>query len=365
MPNAVVNLIGEIRRRRTERVIYALLAMLGLGLVSLIWATHGVKPDIGARFVALSFLTALASFVAGAALGLLFGLPGRAGDGRADGGGGYVDRTTLEQIADWLTKIIVGVALTQLPSIERRFDRLTVDVTHDLYCPHAGAAGCGRLVGGSIIAAFAVGGFLIAYLWMRRWFILEMLDRDKQITHAEAAILKAKGEGRVATPPAGASSGQPATIGKGTNTVALAIAADAEGTGTGAAQATAAKIKPGSANDDPWLGVFGGSAIAGDACITAKVTDAADWPDWFEINLTVLGITPAAQAALAGQTALLYLHPTFGPKARRVGFGADGQARLQLFAWGAFTVGAILPDGRTLELNLAQLPGVSDVFRNR
>jgi hypothetical protein len=68
---------------------------------------------------------------------------------------------------------------------------------------------------------------------------------------------------------------------------------------------------------------------------------------------------------VAGTTAVFFLHPTFGKAVRSVAFGIDGRAPLQLFAYGAFTVGVLLQDGTTLELNLATLPGVPDIFRSR
>lgn len=36
----------------------------------------------------------------------------------------YAPSTSLEQVADWLTKIIVGVGLTQLNKIPRKLDSL-------------------------------------------------------------------------------------------------------------------------------------------------------------------------------------------------------------------------------------------------
>lgn len=44
----------------------------------------------------------------------------------------------------------------------------------------------------------------------------------------------------------------------------------------------------------------------------------------------------------------------------------DGRAELVIRAWGAFTVGVELDEGRRLlELNLAELPGVPKEFAER
>jgi hypothetical protein len=60
------------------------------------------------------FLVAGSFFLAGALLGLLFGIP-RAVKGQNSGP--YAPNTNLEEISDWLTKILVGVGLTQIPGI--------------------------------------------------------------------------------------------------------------------------------------------------------------------------------------------------------------------------------------------------------
>src|SRR6266508_6277591 len=68
--------------------------------------------------LAVAALVAGGAFVAGGLLGFLFGIPrSLAGpEGSVDGaaaGGAYRPNTNLEQISDWLTKILVGVGLVQ------------------------------------------------------------------------------------------------------------------------------------------------------------------------------------------------------------------------------------------------------------
>jgi hypothetical protein len=60
-----------------------------------------------------------------------------------------------------------------------------------------------------------------------------------------------------------------------------------------------------------------------------------------------------------------YLHPIFA-KHRETVLPKNGMARLELIVWGSFTVGAVTDDGTTnLELDLAELPGVPEAFRER
>lgn len=70
------------------------------------------------QVAAFGLLLALASVMVGVLVGFLFGIPRalqNAGTGGAEAGWGrYSTNTNLEQISDWLTKILVGVGLVEL-----------------------------------------------------------------------------------------------------------------------------------------------------------------------------------------------------------------------------------------------------------
>jgi hypothetical protein len=203
---------------------------------------------------------------------------------------------------------------------------------------------------------------VIAYLWTRRFFILEMVNRDdavRGILGAQAQRDQAAKEGRVQQGTA-APDAEPVDYSDAVN----AILNDGKRNATNDAMRTAAaRIKPGSDTDDPWRGAFGGASSDDRALLTASVSPLPGESRNFQVDLIVAGVAPESQRQLAGQKVLLYLHPTFGKEVKVISFGADGRAALQLFAYGAFTVGALLEDGRTLELNLATLPGAPDQFK--
>ena len=69
-------------------------------------------------------LAATGAFAVGAILGLLFGVP-HAGD-KPVGGKTWslVPNTSFDQISDWLTKILVGVGLTQLLGLPQKLQAL-------------------------------------------------------------------------------------------------------------------------------------------------------------------------------------------------------------------------------------------------
>jgi hypothetical protein len=208
-------------------------------LIELVYALS-LPSKGGFYFVVWAWTASLAAALAGAFLGLLFGLPslpvsrpstrveappvpdsnpnpaspsGEQEDSASAPGTltvqtpttrveqdlPYNDSTSLEQIADWLTKIIVGLTLTQYSSWSQRFDTIARGLTNRLLGIQDSCVGgtgaqrvrvrevceaTGAVPGGSIIIAFAAIGFLVAYLWMRRYFIIEMVVGKRQAVDA-------------------------------------------------------------------------------------------------------------------------------------------------------------------------------------
>jgi hypothetical protein len=70
--------------------------------------------------------------------------------------------TNLEQVSDWLTKIIVGVGLIELNKIPGLIDRLALLMT-----PSFGDRSNSVSVATSVIVLFSAGGFLIGYVTTR------------------------------------------------------------------------------------------------------------------------------------------------------------------------------------------------------
>lgn len=117
--------------------------------------------------VVAAVLVGIAAFVAGALLGFLFGIPRSAQAADPLGGerplrGGYTVNTNLEQISDWLTKILVGVGLIQLGNIGAGLGQLLTALT-----PAFGSEAGSSAVAGAVLAFFSVWGFLLSYLLTR------------------------------------------------------------------------------------------------------------------------------------------------------------------------------------------------------
>lgn len=119
------------------------------------------------------------------------------------------------------------------------------------------------------------------------------------------------------------------------------------------------------ATEDPNKGAFEGQFLSNNRRLSATVTASSD-PDWFMIELQVKSTSAANPLQKMVQ---FHLHPTFKPNDIVGVMPIEGVARLRIWAWGAFTVGAVCDGGATrLELDLSDesaVPGAPDKFRGR
>jgi tetratricopeptide (TPR) repeat protein len=81
----------------------------------------------------------------------------------------FTPSTNLEQIADWLTKILVGVGLTQIPKIIRYYNQLCQALGEPLNTFTNGKYGAA--LAGAVMIVSAIEGFLIVYLWTYLYLI--------------------------------------------------------------------------------------------------------------------------------------------------------------------------------------------------
>ncbi|MFF2081842.1 hypothetical protein ACFVXG_44610 [Kitasatospora sp. NPDC058162] len=102
-----------------------------------------------------------ASTVLGGALGFLFGVP-RVKSGSGEPQGSYAPNTNLEQVSDWLTKVLLGVGLTQLGSLGERLHQLGTALA-----PALGGEDAAVPFGAALVLYFLVLGFLAGWLVTR------------------------------------------------------------------------------------------------------------------------------------------------------------------------------------------------------
>ncbi|WP_299620818.1 tetratricopeptide repeat protein [Pelagibius sp.] len=173
---------------------------LGLILISISASELSEAPGTFVRVLGSCILLATAVHLAGGLLGFLFGIPrsvqypeesevrDRQNDSieseqairsvRIKGG----VNTNLEQISDWLTKILVGVGLTQIRELIDLFGNLST----------YGASSFRDLEGSqtisaSIIALFGITGFLAGYLLTRLYLQGALIRADTVVFGADEA----------------------------------------------------------------------------------------------------------------------------------------------------------------------------------
>jgi hypothetical protein len=120
-----------------------------------------------------AILVGAAAFVAGALLGFLFGIPraSPATDSTIESvpRTSYSVNTNLEQISDWLTKILVGVGLIELGNIAAGLGDLL-----DSLEPSFGGRPGSSAVAGAVLAFFSIWGFLLCYLLTRTFLTVAL-----------------------------------------------------------------------------------------------------------------------------------------------------------------------------------------------
>ena len=203
---------------------------LGLATLTALGFTAGYAIHLAGRGFALQILWAIGLFAGAAGLGFLFGIPKvlqgtspvkktaatddekNATPAAAEALPSYQQRvnTNLEEISDWLTKIIVGVTLVELKSLPPYAEKLANRVTSNL------AAGGHSGFGLAMILGFGTLGFLFGYLVTRLYIqgALARAERElgqpdssfREMWRSSTALLSAMTNSVRAKSPVGARS---------------------------------------------------------------------------------------------------------------------------------------------------------------
>jgi len=140
------------------------------GLISMLLYSMSKANCCALSIFANSLLIAGGALFIGGLLGFLFGIPRTLqGEPNVESTGNtpkngiaYKVNTNLEQISDWLTKILVGVGLTQLSKLPTHVTNLASSLK-----PVLGGNEEGGVYGISVIVFFISTGFLASYLVTR------------------------------------------------------------------------------------------------------------------------------------------------------------------------------------------------------
>jgi hypothetical protein len=160
-------------------------SLFGLIGIAIFAATGG-----GWRAFGIGILLALAAGAVGGLAGFLFGLPrynsivqvaGTAGPiiedtaTQARAARSYTPSNNLEQISDWLTKILLGAGLVQIDTVStwigQIIDQAAQAFTGDGSTSDTAVA---RVLVGSTLAVYAITGFAFVYISMTLWYRIKL-----------------------------------------------------------------------------------------------------------------------------------------------------------------------------------------------
>jgi CheY-like chemotaxis protein len=181
----------QVRRRRYGGALLVLTLASGFGALTMVG--YAMQEDSLRKAIAVAgggLLVGGASLLVGGLIGFLFGVPRLPpGEDRRSteeetpiestrGRAPYRPNTNLEEISDWLTKILVGVGLTQLSAIPAGLR----DIGQVLAPVLGGLPGSEVFALGALVH-FSVCGFLMSFLWTR--LTLLQLYTDAELGAAE------------------------------------------------------------------------------------------------------------------------------------------------------------------------------------
>ena len=175
--------LGHLLSRTSWQTYLSLAVLTGLASIAL-HATGGeFRTQLGA-----GFFLAGSSLLGGVLVGFLFAIPksdSSLGNSirsteESRGASKYSLNTNLEDISDWLSKMIVGVGLVQLTSVPGYIKRAS------LYWSSSVKPGFPAAYTSTLIIFFCLLGFLVGYLWTRLVLIGDFIRQDPRNVNLQA-----------------------------------------------------------------------------------------------------------------------------------------------------------------------------------
>jgi hypothetical protein len=190
----------EFNRRLTQKILFAwqicgLIAIVGFSAAIEPWS---LSSPAGLRPVMMAALIAGAAMFCGFIVGFLFGIPKSrsldviaTNDATRSGEVQLTPNTNLEQISDWLTKILVGVGLAQVKEIGPSLWRIADVLAEGM----GGPPGVKPFIV-AIIIYYVPCGFLSGYFWTRMFLAGAFSLADAAAVNPNEGVSSAAGSGR-------------------------------------------------------------------------------------------------------------------------------------------------------------------------
>lgn len=196
--SAAANTVKPAEAHRTSW-FHAVSWAMGIGFTGILIYSWAEKSWM---VLACAVFVALAAALVGALGGFLFGIPKTMTAPPAPGAGApteYEGNTNLEQISDWLTKILVGAGLVELKSVPS-----ALSAFGSAFKANDAMGKFGWVAAPSLAIVYSVCGFLLAYLWARIYMIAELEMRKERALSSGAGLTVVVGpQPIVVQPPPG------------------------------------------------------------------------------------------------------------------------------------------------------------------
>lgn len=352
--------------------------LIGLAMILLISLFGYSKYKDGINAFGSGVLIAGGSILSGSFLGFIFGIPSILQNPEAR----LRYNDNLVQISDWLTKIIVGVGLTQLYNIPSFIRRLGVEFHYNFYSQVIKEL-TARNIAIAIMGYYFILGFIMIYFWTKTDYSTVMQFMDEAFSRQLKVVTKAKEEAQKEAQETKEqkqqveqqledvskqkqdTEDQLETVKKDSETKTQEVQAVFQTFSSNAneikKQLIESKIDANQEND-PQKGKWGGKQELNGRKVSASVWESSVDKEWFNVTIEVRSTDESKP--LEGDV-IFHLHPSFPTDVRTV-TSEKGLATLQLIAYGAFTVGIECDDKQTqLEIDLAELPEAPALFKNR
>ncbi len=222
MANLVANIKSSEGSHATNTDLWrtsVFLAGVGLcGAISLALWSLSLKSG-GLTGFAFGLLLMAGAGLVGGVIGLLFGIPKsvselssekrQSGENGDTPPPGYATNTNLEQISDWLTKILVGVGLTEIATIRDQFSLLATYLGDGFLAQAVPAAGTAAPTVAAVIVVFGLtSGFIAGYLFTRIFLTGAFVRVDESLRERFTALTKQVKEEREFTDEAARLQGE-------------------------------------------------------------------------------------------------------------------------------------------------------------
>lgn len=349
-----------------RELILALQLAITFGIVSILLFTYGI--DYSKSIVlSISIIISAAALISGYFLGFLFGIPKYKANPSGADDSDYTPSNSLTEVADWLTKIIVGLGLVEMRKIPELIESIGIFVGNYVNgsCHYSCSSSLVVFSNGLVIYN-GVFGIYYGYNYARIVLSSHYKEADENLKKAKE-LKEAIDSKYDANIPRFQTIVQQQRAALALSNVPMEIMSiddfnsmlDDAKRRMNAGMQLFAKFK--DSDKDPQKDQWGGKNENNNRKMTATVCPLGNTKSLYKVDVKIESTDPK-DPMVETSPVLFALHNTYRNPFKLVAV-KGGIATIELVVYGAFTVGAFVDNGRTpLELDLATIPGAPKEF---